>query len=154
MLARAEVIGSQSLEAPDTFASVDVNHDGRLSRDEWRWSQGSFANRDRNGDGMVTRAEFADRTAASNGQQSAAYRAGFDHGIVEGRQAGLEDRRDATRADLEGQRELEQADSGYTPQVGSRGDYQAGYRAAFRQAYGEGFGPESVAAVGSISRRL
>ena len=56
VLTRAEIIGSQSPQAPDTFATLDVNRDGRLSRDEWQWSQGSFANRDRNGDGVVTRA--------------------------------------------------------------------------------------------------
>ena len=41
--------------------------------------------------------------------------------------------------DLEGQRELEQADSGYTPQVGTMSDYQAGYREGFRVAYRAGF---------------
>jgi Ca2+-binding EF-hand superfamily protein len=112
-----------------------------IVRDEWQWSQGSFANRDRNGDGVVTRAEFADRTAASSGQQSAAYRAGFDRGTSEGRQAGREDKTRRNAWDLEGQRELEQADSGYTTQAGSRSDYQAGYRDGFRRAYAEGFGP-------------
>ena len=141
VLTRAEIIGSQSPQAPDTFATLDVNRDGRLSRDEWQWSQGSFANRDRNGDGVVTRAEFADRTAASSGQQSAAYRAGFDRGTSEGRQAGREDKTRRNAWDLEGQRELQQADSGYTTQVGSRSDYQAGYRDGFRRAYAEGFGP-------------
>ena len=43
--------------------------------------------------------------------------------------------------DLEGQRELEQADSGYQPQMGARTDYQAGYRESFRVAYREGFDP-------------
>ena len=141
VLTRAEITGSQSPQAPDTFATLDVNRDGRLSRDEWQWSQGSFANRDRNGDGVVTRAEFADRTAASSGQQSAAYRAGFDRGTSEGRQAGREDKTRRNAWDLEGQRELEQADSGYTTQAGSRSDYQAGYRDGFRRAYAEGFGP-------------
>ena len=59
----------------------------------------------------------------------------------EGRQAGREDKTRRNAWDLEGQRELEQADSGYTTQVGSRSDYQAGYRDGFRRAYAEGFGP-------------
>ena len=55
---------------------------------------------------------------------------------------GLAGREDFVRNqgwDLEGQRELEQADSGYTPQVGTLSDYQAGYREGFRNAYREGF---------------
>jgi hypothetical protein len=47
----------------------------------------------------------------------------------------------ATRAgwDLEGQRELEYADAGYTPQAGSLSEYQDGYREGFRSAYREGY---------------
>jgi hypothetical protein len=40
---------------------------------------------------------------------------------------------------LEGQRELEQANSGYTSQMGTLSDYQAGYREGFRSAYRAGF---------------
>ncbi|OFW22289.1 MAG: hypothetical protein A3G21_01740 [Acidobacteria bacterium RIFCSPLOWO2_12_FULL_66_21] len=43
--------------------------------------------------------------------------------------------------DLEGQRELEQADAGYDQRLGAREDYQAGYRAGFRLGYRQGFGP-------------
>ena len=43
--------------------------------------------------------------------------------------------------DLEGQRELEQADAGYETRLGRREDYQAGFRAGFRRGYTEGFGP-------------
>jgi hypothetical protein len=38
---------------------------------------------------------------------------------------------------LEGQTELDQADSSYNPSIGSRADYQAGYREAFWRAYRE-----------------
>ena len=74
-------------------------------------------------------------------QQSAAYRAGYERGMAEGRTAGGEDRTRNQGWDLDGQRELEQADSGYREALGARADYQAGYRAAFRIGYGEGFGP-------------
>jgi hypothetical protein len=71
-----------------------------------------------------------------------AYRAGYDRGVIEGRQAGKEDKSvNGGNWDLEGQRELEQADSGYTPEVGARTDYQEGYRTGFRSGYREGFGP-------------
>ena len=139
VLTRAEVVGSsQATHQRDLFATLDSNHDGRLSRDEWHWSQGSFAQRDRNGDGIVSRDEFTDRMPGTGGQQSAAYRGGYARGQVEGRQAGAEDKT-RNQWDLEGQRELEQADSGYTPQVGAHSEYQAGYRAGFRQAYAEGY---------------
>ena len=63
----------------------------------------------------------------------------YDRGIQEGRVAGREDYVRNQGWDLEGQRELERADSGYTPQVGSLSDYQAGYREGFGNAYREGF---------------
>jgi len=56
--------------------------------------------------------------------------------------AGREDKTiNGGKWDLEGQRELEQADSGYRNELGTRTDYQAGYRAGFRVGYREGFGP-------------
>jgi len=75
------------------------------------------------------------------GTQVSAYRAGYERGLAEGRTAGREDKDRNQGWDLEGQRELEQADSGYTSAVGARSDYQAGYRAAFRVGYREGYGP-------------
>ena len=74
-------------------------------------------------------------------QQSSAYRAGYERGMAEGRTAGREDRDRNQGWDLDGQRELDQADSGYRDALGARADYQAGYRAAFRIGYREGFGP-------------
>ena len=59
--------------------------------------------------------------------------------LIEGRQAGREERLNNRAWDLEGQTELEQADSGYQPGMGPRADYQAGYREAFRRAYREGW---------------
>lgn len=137
------------------FTRADRDNDFRLGRNEWTPALGSFDAADANRDGVVTRAEFlaANRPGASgairesappraDGRDSRAYRAGFDKGLVDGRQAGREDRHvNGGRWDLDGQRELEQADAGYDQAVGPRGEYQAGYRAGFRRGYGEGFGP-------------
>ena len=71
--------------------------------------------------------------------QSQAYRVGFDRGQLEGRAAGREDHDRNQEWDIEGQREMQSADSGYNPSVGSRTDYQAGYRDGFRHAYPDGF---------------
>ena len=53
--------GSQT-DAPDWtdewFAALDANHDERITRAEWRFSDDSFRRADRNGDGVVTRREF------------------------------------------------------------------------------------------------
>jgi len=96
----------------------------------------------------VTRAEFggsSDGTAPTSGERrpTPSYQAGFAKGIVEGRDAGKADRglSASGRWDLEGQQELEQADSGYYPGIGPREEYQTGYRAGFRLGYKEGFGP-------------
>jgi flagellar biosynthesis/type III secretory pathway protein FliH len=106
---------------------------------------------DENGDGIVTREEFS--AIAANGpagtpsisesrNTTRAYQAGYEKGRTEGRQAGKEDKGvNGGHWDLEGQRELEQADSGYTADIGARTDYQSGYRAGFRLGYREGFGP-------------
>jgi Ca2+-binding EF-hand superfamily protein len=135
VLTRAELDGD---DAPpeDLFVSVDVNHDGSIALNEWHWSRQSFDQRDANRDGRLSRAEF--NGAGSTAARSPAYRAGYERGLVEGRQAGKEDGARRTW-DLEGQQELEQADSGYDARVGPRAEYQAGYREAFRSAYREGF---------------
>jgi Ca2+-binding EF-hand superfamily protein len=36
------------------FEAMDANHDGRITRDEWRGSDRSFANHDWNGDGVLS----------------------------------------------------------------------------------------------------
>lgn len=123
----------------DLFTSADANRNGTLSREEWRWSAGGFDRVDRNRDGVVSREEFAAGLAGPTAGK--AYQSGYDRGLTEGRAAGREDRERNQGWDLEGQRELEQADSGYTAEMGPRPDYQAGYRAGFRLGYREGFGP-------------
>jgi Ca2+-binding EF-hand superfamily protein len=151
----AEGRGRQRADLLAQFARADRDGDRRLRRNEWTLDLGSFEQADANGDGMVTRAEFLDaRRAAPSTSDAAmgttadlrrgtpAFQTGFDKGLVDGRQAGKEDRTiNGGKWDLEGQRELEQADAGYQASVGARVDYQAGYRAGFRRGYTEGFGP-------------
>jgi Ca2+-binding EF-hand superfamily protein len=137
-LTRAELLGEAETEPPaNLFDSLDTDNNGRVTRDEWRWSRRSFEMRDVNGDGALSPAEL-NQAAAS--EQSQAYRVGHERGLRDGRQAGRED---ASRQhwDLEGQRELEQADAGFSADLGPRADYQAGYRAGFIDGYRQGFGP-------------
>jgi Ca2+-binding EF-hand superfamily protein len=130
------------------FNRLDINGDGRVGLREWTGSRASFDQIDRNRDGVLSRNEFVeftlDRPAGSATPQTetGVYKAGYQKGLEEGRQAGREDKNvNGGKWDLEGQRELEQADSGYRNELGMRSDYQAGYRAGFRIGYREGFGP-------------
>jgi EF hand domain-containing protein len=135
VLTQVELVGSEP--PPDLFSSVDVNRDRVLTRDEWHWSQASFNERDVNRDGRLSVPEF-NGTAASR-TQSGAYRAGYERGTTEGRAAGREERLANRAWDLEGQSELDNADSGYQPGMGAREEYQNGYRGGFRRAYREGW---------------
>jgi Ca2+-binding EF-hand superfamily protein len=118
------------------FDALDVNRDGRVSRREWTGSSETFSWLDRNSDGVLSRYEVL-----GSSRESTAYRAGEERGLVDGRQAGREDKTRRNAWDLEGQRELEQADAGYHSSLGPREDYQAGYRNGFVRGYREGFGP-------------
>jgi Ca2+-binding EF-hand superfamily protein len=139
-------------DAITRFNNADRNRDGRIARDEWTGNGRAFSRMDTNGDNLVTRTEFAtaeaERTAPTSGERrpTAAYQSGYDRGMAEGRTEGKGDRGASIsgRWDLENQGELERADSGYDPRVGSREDYQAGYRAGFRLGYKEGFGPRNA----------
>lgn len=137
VLTRVEALGQQT-NAPDEFRSVDVNNDGFLARNEWHWNTAAFARLDTNHDGRLARAEFENTTDTRSPQENEAYWAGYGRGRQEGQQAGREDK--PRGWDLEGQRELETADSGYQATMGNRADYQRGYRAGFRRGYREGFG--------------
>jgi Ca2+-binding EF-hand superfamily protein len=132
---RTEMLGTTA--PPELFTSVDMNRDRVITTNEWQWSRASFDRLDVNRDGRLTAEEFRGTAAAP--ARSAAYRAGAERGVVEGRQAGREDRIQRGEWDLEGQTELEQADSGYNASIGPRADYQMGYREAFRRAYREGW---------------
>lgn len=150
------------------LTSMDRNSDGVVSREEWTGSEQEFERRDWNHDGMLSGDELrysappceggtntydqgtgSGTTGRTTGQtaqpeesySSAAYQAGFDRGLADGRQAGKEDKQGPNRWDLEGQRELETADAGYQASMGSRTEYQAGYRSGFRFGYRQGFGP-------------
>ncbi|HKY22909.1 MAG TPA: hypothetical protein VJM31_16970 [Vicinamibacterales bacterium] len=128
----------------DRFATVDVNHDGWLTRSEWRGSETGFTRLDANRDNRLSRPEYDAHVPAATApsgstNRSDAWRTGYNRGLQEGRVAGREDVVGNRGWDLDGQRELERADSGYTQRVGSLSDYQAGYREGFRNAYREGF---------------
>jgi Ca2+-binding EF-hand superfamily protein len=139
VLTSDEAIGRSTAEQ-DEFRNADVNADGLISPAEWAWNRAAFDRLDVNRDGRLTRAEWGDTSPAPQAQnETGAYRAGYDRGRQDGVQAGKEDK--PRHWDLEGQRELETADAGYQPIVGSRADYQAGYRTGFRRGYAEGFGP-------------
>jgi Ca2+-binding EF-hand superfamily protein len=135
VLSRREVVGADPPQ--DLFTSLDVNRDQGVSFDEWHWSRATFDQRDTNRDGRLTRGELAGTTAQAS--RSNAYRAGYDRGQTEGRAAGREDRERNQEWDIEGQREMQSADSVYVASMGPRGDYQAGYRDGFRRGYREGF---------------
>lgn len=153
----ADLRGRRRDELVAQFTRADRDNDTRLRRNEWTADLGAFEQTDANRDGVVTRAEFlaAHRNVIRNGpaesvaesatdlrRATPAFQAGFDTGLADGRQAGKEDRTvNGGTWDLEGQRELEQADAGYQTSLGSRVDYQAGYRAGFLRGYTEGFGP-------------
>ena len=138
VLTRREMLGGD--EPPtDLFTSVDINRDNRIGRDEWHWSRFSFDSRDSNKDGVLTRQEFS--RGETQQARSEAWRQGYARGLADGRQAGKEDKQLRNAWDLDGQRELETADSGYEARWGARADYQAGYREAFRIGDREGFGP-------------
>jgi len=122
----------------DLFAIADRNRDGALTRDEWPWSRALFDERDANRDGRLTPQEVGN---TANETRSEAWRLGRERGLIEGRQAGKEDKDRNQGWDLDGQRELEQADSGYEARFGVRADYQSGYREGFRRGYREGYGP-------------
>ena len=158
VLSGAEVRATDSQTAEETrrreaiaarFTRADRNRDGRIAKDEWAGNPESFARMDRNTDGIVSREEFnesaGELATATSGERrpTPAYQAGHARGLAEGRDAGKADRGLNARGnwDLEGQRELEQADSGYEERLGARADYQTGYRAGFRAGYTEGFGP-------------
>jgi Ca2+-binding EF-hand superfamily protein len=143
ILTRAEAVGTPDgrgrANGNDEFRGIDVNHDGAITRDEWQWNTAAFVRLDTDHDGRLSAAEFDNVAAAAPAQETATYRAGFERGRQEGIQAGKEDK--PRGWDLEGQRELEKADSGYEGRLGRLDEYQAGYRAGFRRGYPEGVGP-------------
>jgi hypothetical protein len=149
---------SGTLWTSQDFDVLDRNSDERVSRYEWRSGYGVFDTVDRNRDGVITRAEFLGArepaTAAYNpysqdvrpygqdgrvGPGARAYQAGREVGLEEGRRGGRDDR-SRGRWDLDGQRELWSADSGYRSDFGDHDIYQAGYREGFMIGYREAFG--------------
>lgn len=52
--APAQKAPAQQATAADTFAAMDTNHDGKITRDEWKGNAIGFAMLDRNGDGVLS----------------------------------------------------------------------------------------------------
>jgi EF hand len=124
---------------PRRFAALDRNGNGVITSGEWNRQADEFRALDTDGDGVLTRQEYRESRGPDT---SPAFRAGRERGLADGRQAGREDRTvNGGVWDLDGQRELETADAGYSNSMGARDDYQEGYRAGFRVGYREGFGP-------------
>ena len=138
MLTRAEVVGEEQ-PARNLFDRLDLDRNGRITSNEWQWSKASFDQRDSDRNGHLDRAELT-RVAQP---QTNAYQKGVERGLTDGRKAGREDKTRRNHWDLDGQRELEQADAGYVADMGARAEYQAGYREGFTKGYREGFGPRS-----------
>ena len=66
VLSRLEVVGQSAGQSQtagqngfDSFVSLDYNHNNAIEFAEWRWSRRSFNTYDTNGDGRLTRQEFA-----------------------------------------------------------------------------------------------
>jgi hypothetical protein len=136
ILSGDEVRIGQGAGIVNVFALVDLDGNGKVTTQEWTRA---FAQLDVNRDGLLTEDELWSRSTPP--VLTPAFQAGRDRGLNDGRQAGREDRDLRGAWDLEGQRELEQADAGYRSELGARDQYQAGYRGAFRQGYAEGYGP-------------
>jgi len=118
------------------FALVDLDGNGQVTKQEWTRA---FTQLDVNRNGSLTQEELWSRNAPP--VLTRAFQAGRDRGLNDGHQAGREDRDRRGVWDLDGQRELEQADAGYRSELGARDQYQTGYREAFRQGYADGYGP-------------
>ena len=135
ILSGDEVRVAQGAGSVNVFALVDFDGNGKVTAQEWRRA---FTQLDVNRDGLLTEDELWPRSTPP--VLTRAFQAGRDRGLNDGRQAGREDRDQRAVWDLEGQRELEEADAGYRSELGPRDQYQAGYREGFRQGYAEGFG--------------
>lgn len=124
------------------FNARDANGDGWLTHLESQMPTGEFNRLDRNRDKRINRLEFEYASAKGGayiGPRSGAWRSGYQRGVQEGLVAGRDDYVSNHGWDLESQKALEQADSGYTPQVGLLSDYQAGYLDGFEAAYRVGY---------------
>jgi hypothetical protein len=52
--APAQKAPAQQATAADTFAAMDTDHDGKITRAEWKGNAIGFAMLDRNGDGVLS----------------------------------------------------------------------------------------------------
>jgi hypothetical protein len=58
---RAEATATEERDPALRFQELDANRNGVITRNEWPRSDSAFRGMDRDGDGVITRAEFADR---------------------------------------------------------------------------------------------
>jgi EF hand domain-containing protein len=132
---------------PQAFTNIDRNRDGRITLSEWRYDRESFNRADRNRDNVLSRAEFLgeDDSTGTGGSGRGTYQAGYERGWTEGTAAGREDFERNQGWDIEGQRELETADSGYEPGLGPKAEYQDGYTDGFHAGYRDGWYRASIA---------
>ena len=65
VIAGGEVGAALQAEGYDDFLDIDRNHDGRISRNEWRWDQTDFDRMDDNHDGSLTRPEYMDTSVGA-----------------------------------------------------------------------------------------
>lgn len=135
---RAEFLNEDTASQRERSATLtmDSNRDGRLTQKEWRGASEEFKRRDGNQDGVLSGTELNNLDGSREGtrsrspsgsasqNRSRAYQAGSERGRSEGLEAGRQDRERSQGWDLEGQRELETADSGYTSSLGARAGYQ------------------------------
>jgi Ca2+-binding EF-hand superfamily protein len=138
VLTRAEVVGEEQ-PGRSLFERLDLDRNGSITMNEWQWSKASFDERDADRNGHLDRDELTHVVQ----RHTNAYQKGVERGLLDGRKAGREDKTRRNQWDLDGQRELEQADAGYAANMGPRSEYQAGYRDGFTKGYREGFGPRS-----------
>jgi Ca2+-binding EF-hand superfamily protein len=144
ILTRREFLGLEGTSNTETgnqtrtrFDQLDRNNDSKITFGEWSGTRTAFDRLDTNRDGWLNAVEFGRDVNVA--QQNTTYQLGYQQGLTEGRAAGREERQRNQAWDLEGQRELESADSGYEPRFGPHAEYQSGYRAGFRVGYPEGW---------------
>ena len=67
VLSYDELVDADTDASSDLFARLDTNRNGRVEVAEWQWSRASFDRRDRDNNGVLSRAELPATTAGSAG---------------------------------------------------------------------------------------
>src|SRR5687767_12339416 len=91
------------------FLAMDTDKDGSISQREWRDGAAAFRKRDINRDSLLSGTEIWTEATMEQLRENdlrlrtPGYRSGYDRGLIEGRQAGKEDKDLRNQWDLEGQ---------------------------------------------------